>query len=88
MAVVGAESLAVVSEPRADVLVLGGGEDDVAISVISVGEGSVGARPRGRRSVRTGSMIHTGSGSALAPGGVVSMVRAQEQGANTHMSLQ
>lgn len=36
MAVVGAEALAVVGEPGANVLILGCGEDDVAIAVISV----------------------------------------------------
>lgn len=36
VAVVGAEALAVVREPGADMLVLGCGEDDVAIAVVSV----------------------------------------------------
>lgn len=36
VAVVGAEALAVVGEPGADVLILGCGEDDIAIAVISV----------------------------------------------------
>jgi hypothetical protein len=37
MAVVGSETLAVVREPGADLLVLGDGEDEVAIEVVSGG---------------------------------------------------
>ena len=35
MAVIAAQALAVVCVPRADVLILGGREDDVAVAVIS-----------------------------------------------------
>jgi hypothetical protein len=43
VAVIGAEALAVVCVPRADVLILGGREDDIAVAVIS-GEQSVELR--------------------------------------------
>jgi hypothetical protein len=46
VAVVRAQPLAVVREPRADMLVLGGGEDNIAISVVSAG-GLVTAQQRG-----------------------------------------
>jgi hypothetical protein len=36
MAVVGTETLAVVREPSADLLVLGDGENDIAIEVVSI----------------------------------------------------
>lgn len=35
MAVIAAQALAVVCVPRADVLILGGREDDIAVAVIS-----------------------------------------------------
>lgn len=38
MAVIAAQALAVVCVPRADVLILGGGKDDIAVAVISRGQ--------------------------------------------------
>lgn len=38
MAVIAAQALAVVCVPRADVLILGGREDDIAVAVISGGQ--------------------------------------------------
>jgi hypothetical protein len=53
------EPLSVVREPGADVLIFGGGEDDIAVSVIPV-EGSVGGRgAEGTWWRRGGEMMRT-----------------------------
>lgn len=49
MAVVGAETLAVVGEPGADVLILCDGEDDVAIEIVPVARGTR-CQPKGAQS--------------------------------------
>lgn len=81
MAVVRPQPLAVVREPRADVLVLGGGEDNIAISVVSAG-GLVTAQQRGE-----GQYTLDLGQSPLLEGSSVGGA-SRKKGATTHMSLQ